>query len=191
MKITVYTINDCQYSKAEKDYLQAHNLPFEEKNLETNKQYLTEMLALANNFAGTPVTKIEKDDGQISILKGFTKEEFDKLTGVGQPQTAVVNSTVNVPTSPAVSSSKASATEEASAQAGQPSITPPPTPVAPPPAPMTPPVTPQPPPPPPVDDKKDEALNSVLNDLQTKAETPAVTPPSPTNLPNIPEPDFK
>ena len=177
MKITIYTINDCQYSKAEKDYLLAHNLPFEEKNLETNKEYLTEMLALANNFAGTPVTKIEKDDGQISILKGFTKEEFDKLTGVGQPQTAVVNSTMNVPASPAV----------APAQAGQPPVTPPPpTPV-------------EPPPTPPVEDKKDEALSSVLNDLQSKAEPfdfaqgkpVAPTSPPTSELPNIPEPDFK
>jgi len=166
MKITVYTINDCQYSKAEKEYLQAHNLPYEEKNLETNKEYLTEMLAVANNFAGTPVTKVEKDDGQISVLKGFTKEEFDKLTGINQPQVAVVNSTMNVP------------------------------PPAPQPAPVEPPkaepVVPTPPPPQqPVpqktEEKKDGALNSVLNDLQKKAETSPATNP----LPNVPEPDFK
>src|SRR4030042_3113871 len=97
MKITVYTINECQFSKAEKDYLQAHNLPYEEKNLETNKEYLTEMLAVANNFAGTPVTKVEKDDGQIAILKGYTKEEFDKILGYSQPKETIVNSAVNIP----------------------------------------------------------------------------------------------
>jgi len=78
MKITVYTINDCPFSKQEKDYLSANKLAFEEKNLESNKEFLTEMLAVSNNFAGTPVTKVEKDDGQIAVLKGFTKEEFDK-----------------------------------------------------------------------------------------------------------------
>jgi len=178
MKITVYTINNCQFSKAEKDYLQAHNLPYEEKNLETNKEYLTEMLAVANNFAGTPVTKVEKDDGQISILKGFTKEEFDKLTGVTQPQVAVVNSTMNVPTPPPVN------------KPVEPSTIP--TPVG---TPHVAPVTQQ---PPVVEEKpvKDEALNSVLNNLQTKAETPVTTPPpvdntSTANLPNVPEPDFK
>lgn len=81
MKITIYTITDCQFSKQEKEYLNLHKLPFEEKNLETNREFLTEMLAVSNNFAGTPVTKIEKDDGQIAVLKGFTQADFDKLLG--------------------------------------------------------------------------------------------------------------
>ena len=81
MKITIYTITDCQFSAQEKEYLKNRNLPFEEKNLETNRDFLTEMLAVSNNFAGTPVTKIEKDDGQIIVLKGFTKEEFDAAIG--------------------------------------------------------------------------------------------------------------
>ncbi len=86
MKITIYTITDCQFSKAEKNYLKANNLPYEEKNLETNKEFLTEMLAVSNNFAGTPVTRVEKDDGTIRVFKGFTKEEFDEFFGFNQPQ---------------------------------------------------------------------------------------------------------
>ena len=39
------------------------------------------MLTISNNFAGTPVTKIDKDDGQIAVLKGFTQKEFDTLLG--------------------------------------------------------------------------------------------------------------
>lgn len=81
MKITLYTVNDCQFSKQEKDYLTAHQLQFEEKNLEVNKEFLTEMLAISDNFAGTPVTKIEKDDGQSVVLKGFTQAEFDEALG--------------------------------------------------------------------------------------------------------------
>lgn len=81
MKITIYTITDCQFSKQEKEYLTTHNLPYEEKNLETNHEYLTEMLNVSNNFAGTPVTKLEKDDGNIVVLKGFTAEEFDRELG--------------------------------------------------------------------------------------------------------------
>ncbi len=78
MKITLYTVTDCQFSKQEKEYLTSRGLPYIEKNLETNREYLTEMLAASNNFAGTPVTKIEKDNGQAVVLKGFTKEEFDR-----------------------------------------------------------------------------------------------------------------
>ncbi len=81
MKIIVYTITECQFSKQEKEYLAAHSLAFEEKNLETNREFLTEMLTISNNFAGTPVTKIEKEDGSIVVLKGFTKTDFDKALG--------------------------------------------------------------------------------------------------------------
>ena len=91
MKITIYTIKDCAFSKQEKEYLNANKLGFEEKDLETNKSFLTEMLAISNNFAGTPVTRIEKDDGTISVLKGFTKEEFDTTLGlVASPTTPTV-----------------------------------------------------------------------------------------------------
>ncbi len=81
MKITVYTTKDCAFSKQEKEYLTSHSLQFEEKDLETNKEFLTEMLAVSNNFAGTPVTRVEKDDASIAVLKGFTKEEFDTTFG--------------------------------------------------------------------------------------------------------------
>ena len=102
MKITVYTINDCPFSKQEKDYLSANKLVFEEKNLETNKEFLTEMLTVSNNFAGTPVTKVEKDDGQIAVLKGFTKEEFDKTFGFEAVPKPVeeTNAKMDVPTAP-------------------------------------------------------------------------------------------
>ena len=82
MKITIYTIKDCAFSKQEKEYLNLNKLQFEEKDLEVNKDFLTEMLTVSNNFAGTPVTKIEKDDGSIVVLKGFTKEEFDTTFGL-------------------------------------------------------------------------------------------------------------
>ncbi len=84
MKVTIYTTTECPFSKQEKEYLAAQNIAYEERNVETNREYLTEMLAVSNNFAGTPVSKIEKDDGAISILKGFTKEEFDTALGVTQ-----------------------------------------------------------------------------------------------------------
>lgn len=85
MKITLYTIKDCAFSKQEKEYLNTNKLVFEEKDLETNKDFLTEMLAISNNFAGTPVTRVEKDDGTIAVLKGFTKEEFDTVFGFVSP----------------------------------------------------------------------------------------------------------
>ncbi len=97
MKITVFTITDCYFCKQEKDYLKSHNLPYEERNLEENRDFLTEMLTISNNFAGTPVTKIEKDDGSIVVLKGFTREEFDETLGLKTDES------IKIPAQPTVS----------------------------------------------------------------------------------------
>lgn len=110
MKITVYTIKDCAFSKQEKEYLNTNKLTYEEKDLETNKAFLTEMLAISNNFAGTPVTRVEKDDGSIAVLKGFTRQEFDTTFGfaaaptdnqspvVANSQPSVNDTPITVPT---------------------------------------------------------------------------------------------
>lgn len=179
MKITLYTVSDCQFSKAEKEYLTVHNLPFEEKNLEQNREWLSEMLAVSNNFAGTPVTKIEKDDGQIVIVKGYNKEELDNILGLTAQNTTTVNSTVNVPQS-----------NQPPTQTPSPQPTLSPEPQTPPPAPPT------------TSSNTDNPLNDVLNNLQQKAqepinptpESPTLTtdqspspPPPPANLPNLPD----
>lgn len=101
MKITIYTIKDCAFSKQEKEYLTANKLMFEEKDLEINKDFLTEMLAISNNFAGTPVTRVEKDDGTIAVLKGFTKEEFDTTFGLA-PMPASPVAEAGAPAEPVV-----------------------------------------------------------------------------------------
>jgi glutaredoxin len=171
MKITLYTIADCQFSKTEKEYLASHSLQYEEKNLETNKDFLTEMLAISNNFAGTPVTRVEKDDGSIAVLKGFTKEEFDKTLGLAEtvsPEPSVVQSkpveepakvteTPLPPPAVAEPAKKEPKSEELNAVLGKleektaPVAPPPPpppaeTPPPPPPAETTPPAAPPPPP---------------------------------------------
>ncbi len=147
MKIIVYTITDCEFSKQEKEYLTSHTLQYEEKNLETNKEFLTEMLAVSNNFAGTPVTKIEKDDGSIIILKGFTKDEFDKELGFSV-ETPVVQPTM--PPSPQPAVNPLNSVLDTLSQKSEPPASIPQTPLPPPPAPApvisepTPPPAPQP-----------------------------------------------
>jgi len=182
MKITIYTISGCPFSKEEKEYLQSKSIAFEEKNLETNREYLTEMLAASNNFAGTPVTKIEKDDGQVVVVKGFDKDELQKLM------------------TPAVQMQQ----PDEPAQPQAPQQTPPPQPSVPPapqptptPPPPTPPTTPEPETPsmpemPPVPTPptqqtgaNDDALSAILKDLQSKASQNSV-PQTDDNLPNIP-----
>lgn len=201
MKITLYTITDCPFCRQEKEYLKSNNMSFEEKNLETNRDFLTEMLSVSNNFSGVPVTKIEKDDGQVSVLKGFTKEEFDKVLGFApvmqaqqQPEPTSPpgpQPTPPPPPSPTPPPPPAPEPEMPSTPIEEPTPPPPPpapeppkepeVPPAPPsPTPEEPPVAPQPtntqPP------KQDEALNAILNNLQAKASEPSSLP----NIPNFP-----
>ncbi len=96
MKVTLYTTTDCQFCKQEKDYLASKNVTFEEKNVQTNRSFLQEMLDISNNFAGTPVTKIEKDDGKSVVLKGFTQSEFENVFASNVQQ---ANSTIPTPPS--------------------------------------------------------------------------------------------
>ncbi len=82
MKITVYTITDCPFCKQEKDFLNAQGLQFEEKNVQENREFLTEMLEKSDKFAGVPFTIIEKDGGEKVNLKGFTQSEFEQALGL-------------------------------------------------------------------------------------------------------------
>lgn len=183
MKITLYTITTCQFSKQEREYLAVHGLQYEEKNLEMNREFLSEMLTVGNNFAGTPVTKIEKDDGQIVVLKGFTIEEFDKTLGftTEQPKQEAANT---APTSEAVV--PVASTESAQQPADKPQVTAPVAPAQQPPTPPEQPVAqaaaPQAPAP---QAPTDPAMASILTNLEQKASSPA----SPAQ-PAIPDPKF-
>jgi len=183
MKITLYTITDCQFSKQEKEYLSSHTLVFEEKNLETNRDFLTEMLTLSNNFAGTPVTKIEKDDGQIVVLKGFTKEEFDKTLGFMTSVAPAPTPTSEMQTANPTTTDPATPPSVPTPNINIPVPAMPMSPVSPPVQEQTQPPVPQPAqqtaqPQTPV---APDPMNSVLNNLQNQAANP---PP----LPNIPDP---
>ncbi|MBI3620098.1 glutaredoxin family protein [Candidatus Roizmanbacteria bacterium] len=131
MKTTIYTTASCQFSTDEKNYLAAHNIPYEEKNLESNRDFLTEMLAVSNNFAGTPVTKIEKDDGQITVLKGFTKEEFATALGLPAETTAPSTPVASEPMMQTAPATMDAPTPTTPTPIPEPVSSPPPTPSAP------------------------------------------------------------
>lgn len=172
MKITVYTVPTCAFCKQEKEYLTSKGLLFEEKNLEASREWLTEMLTVGSNFAGTPVTKIEKDNGQVEVLKGFTKEEFDRVLAQQQPEPPAPQPPVPQPTPPLPEP--------------PPAPTPTPMPISTPPATETPTTAPEPQPTtPPVND----ALASILNDLKQKAEVdqPAASQTAAPTIPNFPQ----
>lgn len=181
MKITVYTITECQFSKQEKEYLSSHGLQFEEKNVSANREFLTEMLTVGSNFAGTPVTKIDTDDGKTVVLKGFTKEEFDKALGFTETTPVVAK----VPETVAPAQTQVAPTATAEVPVAPVSTQPVPAPVEP--------VAPAP--------VADPAIASILNNLEQQVQqTPAPVveqppvasiPQQPTaGQPTIPDPQF-
>ena len=175
MKITIYTITDCQFSKQEKEYLSSHGAVFEEKNLETNREYLTEMLAVGSNFAGTPVTKIDKDDGQTVVLKGFTPAEFDKVLGFEHGAAPVVEVVPEV-------------APQQVAIAPEPAVLPPvdTVPVVAPPVEVAPPVPQEAPAPVQATPASDPAFASILSSLEQQAQAPVSTPPPVSEAPQEP-----
>jgi len=167
MKITVYTIKDCAFSKQEKEYLTSHSLPYEEKDLETNKEFLTEMLAISSNFAGTPVTRVEKDDGTIAVLKGFTKGEFDKTLGFSAEPPITEVKPAEEPAKPAEAPSTPPQPVSAEASTGKPPVVEPPK-----------------------EEPKTDELNAVIDKLeeQTESPQPIETPPPATTPPVVGQP---
>jgi hypothetical protein len=136
------------------------------------------MLAVGSNFAGTPVTKIDTDDGKTVVLKGFTKEEFDKTLGFeAQPAApATQQPEVAAPQAPVVAD-----VQPADVSAPAPAdMTPTPEPVA------------------PGQPTVDPAMASILNNLEQQvqeptpqppvAAMPAQQPPQPIPPPGAPQP---
>lgn len=74
--VTIYTIETCPYSKAEKDYLQSKGISYNEKRVDTDEAALKEMLAVSDNFAGVPVSVIQGVEEK-RVVKGFTQSDFE------------------------------------------------------------------------------------------------------------------
>ena len=211
MKVTVYTTSDCKFSKEEIEYLKKNKLEYTEKALENNKDNLQEMLSISNNFAGTPVTQIQKDDGQTIVLKGFTSQEFDKALGIGgqpqaqtpdQPPPAQPAQTPAPIPSPQTPKEEIKVEPEVKPEEAQPapvqeepkpdtSVSQPSQVVEPPkPAEPAAPQTPTPQTPAPANDNQDNVLESVLDNLKDKSgsdQKPDNNPPSRNTPPSMPE----
>ncbi len=95
MNVTLYTINDTEsdFCKQAKDFLNAHNIPFENKDVEHDRTALSEMLAVSDNFSGVPVMVVGEGDNK-HVVKGFTQQEFEQALGLSVQPEAVVEAPV-------------------------------------------------------------------------------------------------
>ncbi len=96
-RVILYTSNGCEFSKQEIEYLRARSIPFEERNLNRNRDWLTPMLTASNGFAGTPVTHIIWPNGRGQVVKGFTKKELRAALAGNDRSTTIRNAGQRLP----------------------------------------------------------------------------------------------
>lgn len=71
-KVTIFTSNTCPYCTMAKDYFKDKNVPFEEKNVQTDAAARDELMA--KGYTGVPVIVIDDEE-----IVGFDKMRLEKL----------------------------------------------------------------------------------------------------------------
>ena len=71
-KVTIYTSNTCPYCTMAKDYLTEKNIEFEEKNVQTDAEARSELLA--KGYTEVPVIYVDDEE-----IVGFDKAKLESL----------------------------------------------------------------------------------------------------------------
>ncbi len=71
-KVTVYTSSTCPYCQMAKEYLKEREIPFDEKNVQTDKDARNELMAMG--YTGVPVICVDEEQ-----IVGFDKNKLDEL----------------------------------------------------------------------------------------------------------------
>lgn len=75
-KVIIYTQETCPPCFAEKEWLQANNIDFEERDIRKNHSYMKEVMDLG--ASATPVTVIKTEEGK-QVVMGFKEDELSVL----------------------------------------------------------------------------------------------------------------
>ncbi|WP_156488392.1 glutaredoxin family protein [Fictibacillus phosphorivorans] len=75
-KVILYTQETCPPCFAEKEWLKANDIPFEERDIRKNKAHMQEVIDLG--ASATPVTVIETTESK-EIVMGFQEDELSRL----------------------------------------------------------------------------------------------------------------
>ncbi|MFM1655704.1 glutaredoxin family protein [Brevibacillus sp. B_LB10_24] len=80
VKLIIYTQPTCGPCQEEKMWLTQQGISFEDRNIRENTAYFNEAIDLGAN--ATPVTLIEKENGERSVIHGFDKESLKRELGL-------------------------------------------------------------------------------------------------------------
>ena len=75
----VYTAPECGPCRAEKKWLEAMGVAFEDRNVFARKEWMEEIAALP--VQSSPVTVIIADDGSRVVVEGFREAELRSALG--------------------------------------------------------------------------------------------------------------
>jgi len=81
MKIKVYSTPVCQFCNLVKQFLNEHQLEYEEINVAADENKAQEMVAKSGQM-GVPVSIIEKDDGGEEIIVGFNQNKLKEVLNI-------------------------------------------------------------------------------------------------------------
>lgn len=73
--VTVYTSTTCTFCKALKNFLNENNVPFEEKNIDQDREAMNYLVE--HGHRGVPVSVIDGEE-----VVGFDKERITELLGL-------------------------------------------------------------------------------------------------------------
>lgn len=77
MNIIVYSKSGCPECVFTKKFLESENIPFEERRVDQNKEYLDEVIELG--YQALPVIKTEND-----VFKGYQPEKLQDIVNQWQ-----------------------------------------------------------------------------------------------------------
>ncbi len=80
MKVIIYTQTTCGPCHEEKLWLANQGISFEDRDIRSNDTYFNEAIQLGAH--ATPVTLIEKENGERSVVHGFDKDALKEALGI-------------------------------------------------------------------------------------------------------------
>ncbi|NGQ96024.1 glutaredoxin family protein [Brevibacillus sp. SYP-B805] len=75
-KVIIYTQVTCGPCQEEKLWLTQQGIPFEDRDIRANDAYLQEAINLG--ASATPVTVIEHEDGEKTVVFGFDRQKLQE-----------------------------------------------------------------------------------------------------------------
>jgi glutaredoxin len=82
MQVIIYSTTTCPYCKMLKDYLDGHNVSYEEKLVDQDEAAKEQMITDSGGFMGVPFTVITKDGGEKEKIVGFDQNKINEVLGI-------------------------------------------------------------------------------------------------------------